>query len=197
MQKANSALQFNYEALKRFYIDNELLQIHEFDSMIRNTNAVRGMNIEGLNWLPIDQVSGQFRHIPMSAHYQAMALCYNMSFKGIEDFYLQAIKAGALPPRILNRTQIFESPSTLKGLKLGNLLIRLGMISEQTLQRALGIQQMIEMETKSKPFLAAIIHQIGHLSEPDLYQALGIQVDIPYVSLDFSVDKIAHAIGNF
>jgi hypothetical protein len=194
MKKPLNKLQFNFNLMHEFYIEGGFLQESELESLISHTNAVRSLSIEGFNWLPSDQAPDQFRHLPVSIHYRAMAAAYGLDFDGIEDFYVQCINAGALPAHVLNVTEFYEQPEKLKGHKIGELLVRLGLIPESTVQRALGIQQVIESEIKIKPFLASIINNIAQMSAPNLYQALGIQVGIKYVSLDESVDKIAAAV---
>jgi hypothetical protein len=194
MRKSINTLQFNFNSLQDFYLQNGFLKQAEFDLLIKHTNAVRSLEIADFNWLPIDQAAGQFGHLPMSVHYRAMAQSYGMTYRGIEDFYVQCINSGSLEPHVLNFTKFYESPANITGYKIGQLLIRLGLISHDTLYKALGLQQVIQSEVGTKPFLALIVNKISNLSAPNLYQALGIQGGVDFISLDESVDKITIGI---
>ena len=66
----------------------------------------------------------------------------------------------------------------LIGKKLGEILIRSGMISEEQLQRALDFQR------REGGLLGEILVKLGHVSELDIVQAITVQYGFPYLPLE-------------
>jgi hypothetical protein len=116
-----------------------------------------------------------------------LAAAYGLAFEGIERFYAAMIESGLLPPWLLNQTRFYKAPT--QPTRIGELMCRLGLISDHTLQRCLGIQRLME-GMGLKPALATIISSVDAVSVPDIYQALSIQCGIRFVSLDESAPRI-------
>ncbi|MCE5285378.1 MAG: Flp pilus assembly complex ATPase component TadA [Pelosinus sp.] len=77
----------------------------------------------------------------------------------------------------------------VKGRKrLGDLLIEAGILTQEKLDKALGIQK------KTGERLGKILLNLGYVSENDMIEALELQLGIPHVVLaDMTIDKSAAA----
>ncbi len=162
------------------------------EQFLIETLKIQQMKIPGLNWHPTSHLISIYPDIPLLIHYEALAAAFNLSFKGIENFYINMINNGLLPAWHLNHTNFYKMPNP--DLFIGHVMCELGLISDITLHRCLGIQVLIENEGL-KPAIAMIISAIERISIPDLFQALSIQCQIPFVSLDESAPQIFKATG--
>ena len=69
-------------------------------------------------------------------------------------------------------------------LKLGEILLKQGLVTEQQLNRAIDYQRV------HKGRIGEVLIKLGIISEETITAALGIQLGIPYVSLESNADLL-------
>ncbi len=183
---------FDRKAFCDVYVRECGLRRRDADRFLNETFQIQRMNIPGLAWFPTSHLISVYPNIPLLVHYEALDAAFGQTFDGIEGFYRRMIDSDLLPTWTLNKTLFFGRPDPK--VFIGKLMCDLGLISENTLQRSLGIQTLIQHKG-IKPALATIIASVECISAPDLFQALGIQCGIPYESLDESAPTIFEATG--
>jgi hypothetical protein len=184
---------FSFELVRKTYLDYGI-SADEYDKMIERTKKVQALNISGLNWNPMDQALSEWRDLPIELHYEATANGFWLPYMGVENFYRQQIELGNFAHSVLNRTLINQIPSNAQNLPIGELLVTLGLITNETLYSVLGVQNSITFTTGVKPLLALIFAKKSTLSAHDLFQALAIQNGIEYQGLH-QVNEIGKAIN--
>lgn len=172
----------DWAALGKVYLDKRVLTATQFDSLAEDTIRVHKLNIQGLNWAATHQILSAYREIPLLVHYEALSAALGLPYGGVEEFHKTGVKIGFFPPSSLNRTQFFQIPT--ERMVIGKLMMTLGLITQATLQTALGMQVLIQDAIKVRVALGSIVLSITNLSFPDFYQVLGIQAGVPYVNLD-------------
>ncbi len=183
---------FNRKAFCDIYVTKCGISKQGAEQFLIETLKIQQMSIPGLNWQPTSHLISIYPDIPLHIHYEALAAAFSLSFDGIENFYINMINNGLLPAWHLNQTKFYALPNP--DLFIGHVMCELGLISDITLQRCLGIQVLIENEGL-KPAIAMIISAIERISIPDLFQALSIQCQIPFINLDESAPEIFKATG--
>ena len=176
---------FNTEAMRSWYVKQGHIDGGVFDSLLEGVERVRALRIPGLEWRVTQQAATLFPKIPKRAHLAASAAGLGIDFVGPKDFYERAIARGLLSPHMLNVTSFYEVPKAARKLKIGELMVELGMLSVLDLQSALGSQVMIRGILGATPRLAYLITvSMGRVSIPDYLQALSIHFGIEYRTLD-------------
>lgn len=183
-------LTFDRGAFADVYVEHMGLTRERIEQSLHSTLTIQQMNLKGLAWFPTSHLITTHPQIPLVTHYRALAAAYGFDFDGIERFYVRMIDSGLLPPWVLNQTRLYRIPPGPS--LIGELMCRLGLISEHSLQRCLGIQRLME-SMGLKPALATIISAVDAVSVPDIYQALGIQCGMPFETLDESAPEIFEA----
>jgi hypothetical protein len=172
----------DWAALGKVYLEKRALTPAQFDALVEDTIGVHRLNIQGLNWAATHQILSVHRQIPLQTHYEALSAALGFQFNGVEDFHKTGIRIGFLPPSSMNRTHFYQVPT--QPMPIGELMLNLGLITQPTLQSALGIQVLIQDTIKTRVALGSVILSITQLSFPDFYQVLGIQAGVPYVNMD-------------
>ncbi len=183
---------FNRRAFCEVYENKCGLEGETAKDFLRESFKIQMMNIPGLTWFPTFHLISVYPNIPLLIHLEAMDAAFNQSFEGIDRFYRRMIRNGYLPPWTLNQTRFYSLPNP--ELTIGRLMCELGLISENTRKRCLGIQKLIQHKG-IKPALATIIASVESVSMPDLFHALAIQCQLPFDSLDASAATIFEATG--
>lgn len=178
----------NWSAMQSVYLDKGLLTAVEFDQLVERAIQVSALKVLNRSWSIALQILGEHRQLPLEAHYEALSAGYGFPYQGIESFHVQLIDKGILPPWTLNRSFIHRIPE--QRLLIGELMKRMGLITETELEVGLAIQRGILQEVGAKVALGAILLSSTNLSYPDFFQALGAQVKVPFVSLNESAAKI-------
>lgn len=183
---------FDLDKIGQAYILRGKLDKVAFEKAFKDTVRIRLLNLEGLEWLLFDHMLSVHQTVPLLDHYEALSAGMGTPFLGISEFYGRLIELELLPPAVLNRTIFHRVPT--EPLLLGELLVRLGLLTEATLQRALGIQSIILDKTGVKVAIGQIFRSVGHLSIVDFFQVIGVQVGVPFVGLNESAPAIYQAV---
>ncbi len=180
--------EFDTPAFCEVYFRRVGLPKQEVEHFLFETLQIQQMNIPGLAWFPVSHLISTCPDIPLPVHYEALAAAHDQPYEGIEAFYRRMIEDDLLPAWMLNRTHFHRPPT--ERLRVGELMCELGLISDHTLQRCLGIQRLIREKKGLRPALATIISVVDCVSVTDFFQALGIQYKIPFRNLDESAPAI-------
>ena len=183
---------FDRQAFCDVYVKRCGLRKQQADQFLNEAFQIQQMRIPGLTWLPTSHLISVYPNIPLLIHFEALDAAVHQPFDSIENFFRRSIEKGLLPPWTLNQTRFYKIPDAK--LYIGRLMYELGLISENALQRCLGIQMIIQNKGL-KPALATIISSVERISIPDIFQALGIQCGMPFESLDASAPAIFAATG--
>lgn len=183
---------FDRKAFCDVYVNQCNISREDAEQFLIDTLKIQQMKIPGLNWHPTPHLMSIYPDIPLHIHYEALSAAFELPFNGIEKFYINMIDKGLLPAWHLNQTRFYKLPKPEQFI--GHVMCELGLISDITLHRCLGIQVLIENEGL-KPAIAMIISAVEKISIPDIFQALSIQCKIPFVSLDESASDIFKATG--
>ena len=180
---------FRMQAMRVYYEHNKLLEPKEFERIFEETLKIRALGLPDLNWLLYDQLLSVNRaKVPLLNHYEALAVGLNVPFEGISSFLDLMVQLKLIPPSVLNRTIFYRGPD--RGLKIGEVMLALGLVTSKQLQQALAIQETIQNTIGSRPVLGQVLRSVASVSAVDLFQALGIQTGIPFISLDDSAPEI-------
>lgn len=171
--------------IREFYVGKSLLTEEGFASMFRDVKRIRGI---GVDWVLPDHVLSVCRHMDLNDHFEALSVGIGMPYNGIEALLENLIELELEPPTILNRTVFYRPPKAPR--LLGELLVELGLLDVQTLQRGLGIKTLIQHGVGVDAAVGQVVRCISSLSIVDLFQALAIQTGIPFESLDTSAPQI-------
>ena len=185
---------FNLSKISESYVDAGHMDERGFDEVLEQTVAIRALGIEGLDWLLFDQLISARRDVPLAAHYQALAHGMNRPFSGIHRFYEQLIDLELMPPSVLNRTIFFRPPTGQ--LRIGELMISLGLLDQTTLHRCIGVKETIKYRAGVSVAVGQVFRSIAGLSIIDFFQALAIQVGVPFEDLDRSAPEIYRLAGD-
>lgn len=183
------ATAFDMQAMRRYYQDHNLLAPEEFEQTFEETLAIRALQLPDLDWLLYDQLLSVNRaKIPLLNHYEALAVGLHVPFEGITSFLEMMVHLKLFPAAVLNRTIFYRAPE--RGLKIGDLMRSLGLVTAKELERALAVQQIVQSKIGSRPVLGQVLRSVASVSSVDLFQALGIQSGVPFITLDDSAPEI-------
>jgi CheY-like chemotaxis protein len=186
------ATAFDMQAMRRYYHYHQLLAPEEFERTFEETLKIRALQLADLDWLLYDQLLSVNRaKIPLLNHYEALAVGLHVPFEGITSFLEVMVQLNLFQPAVLNRTIFYRAPQ--RGLKIGDLMLVLGLVTPKELERALVIQEIVESKIGSRPVLGQVLRSVALVSSVDLFQALAIQNGLPFVTLDDSAPAIFEA----
>jgi hypothetical protein len=160
----------------------------QFEELAEDALKIHQSQLLGPRWSVVHVFMTARPDIPLEAHYQALAAAHQLPYRGILDFHQHAMKLGILPPWSLNRTQFVNVPT--ERMLLGELLLELGLITDETLARCVDLQSKIWRELGVRVTMGSVILSVANVSYPDFYQALGIQNGVHFDSLDESAAEI-------
>jgi hypothetical protein len=185
---------FDWRAMSEVYRKKGLLSKEQLDRLLEVSVGIDAMKIVGLHgWNPTHLILSEHRGIPLLTHFEAFSAAMGQPFVGIEEFFRANIRAGNFPAWYLNRTLFNEPPPG--NLRIGQIMVALGLIDQSTLYLTLGIQSTVHDQLGVRPALASLALSLRTLSFPDFFQALGVQAGIPFESLDRSAPAIFDALG--
>jgi hypothetical protein len=171
-------------AIRDTYVSQGFLTPAQVDELIDGTARINALGLGDFRWHVIYLARDMHAHIPWSTHLQAWAGALRQPYQGIDDFYRRAVSAGVFDPWILNDTHCHQPPSDPTKIQTGRLLIRLGLISLPDLERALGIQQLIKLETGLPTRIGRILSATTPISVIDSTRTLALHKGVPFVNLD-------------
>lgn len=160
----------------------------QFEKLAEDALEIHQSHLLGPRWSVVHVFMSARPDIPLDVHYRALAAAHQLPYGGILDFHQRAVQLGVLPRWSLNRTQFINLPA--KRLLLGELLLELGLITDETLTRCLELQDTIWKTLGIRVTMGSVILSIANVSYPDFYHALGIQNGVKFDSLDESAAEI-------
>jgi hypothetical protein len=181
-------------AVRDTYVGQGYLTTDQFRVLEEGTARINALGLGDFRWHIPFLARDVHGNIPWSTHLQAWASGLRQPYQGIEDFYRRAIEAGVLPPYILNDTHVHSPPADSTKFQIGRLMIRLGLVVLADLERALGIQQLIKLETGLPTRVGRILSAITPMSVIDATRTLALHKGLPYVSLDQTLPVIEHTV---
>ncbi|MCB9557829.1 MAG: hypothetical protein H6707_17085 [Deltaproteobacteria bacterium] len=184
---------FDIAKMGNYYDKAGLLTSGEFETLFEETMEIRRLEIVGLDWLLSDHMLSAYRNVPLVEHYKALAAGLDAPFSGIEKLYQTLIDRQIVPAAILNQTRFFRPPTS--PMPLGLMLHSLGLLSEHDVQRALGIKELIRLQTGQRIAVGQIFRSLANISVIDFFQALGIQTGVAFESLDGSAPEIFERVA--
>lgn len=184
--------QFDWDAMQRVYTTREVLSSEQVELLMEDTQSFLELGIPGLRWTPAEQTLSVYRWIPLLVHYEALAAGLGIPFRGIRDYHEATIRLGLEPSWRLNQTIFYAPPARAR---IGRMMVELGLVDEETLDRSLDIQAMALEKVGFRPALGSLLLSLGTVSYPDFYQVLGLQAQLPFKDMDTSAAHIFDTIG--
>jgi hypothetical protein len=181
-------------ALRDTYVSQGFLTAAQVDELVDGTARINALGLGDFRWHVTFLARDMHSHIPWSTHLQAWAAGLRQPYQGIEDFYRRAVAAGVFEPWFLNNTQCYGPPADPTKIQIGRLMVRLGLIALPDLERALGIQQLIKLETGLPTRIARILSAVTPVSVIDATRTLALHLGAPFVNLDQTLPVIEKAV---